>query len=444
MASDVADAAPRVDIPALVKNAALAALVAFVLALPLVGLQTADEGGGTLAIRTRFDWVAYGVVAVFVGRLLFGYWLALRRGRPRQSAPSAVNLFAAAVSRQSRIIGAIGLTFAIVLPFMPFSSLRLVDLATTVLIYVMLGWGLNVVVGLAGLLDLGYVAFYAVGAYSFALFAQWFNLTFWEALPIAGALSASFGIILGFPVLRLRGDYLAIVTLGFGEIIRIILTNWSDVTGGPNGINGIPRPSFFGMPFQNPELAPEGVTTFSQFVGIEFNPAHRVTFLYFVILVLALVTNLFTLRLRKLPIGRAWEALREDEIACRALGLNPRNIKLSAFAIGAMLGGFAGSFFATRQGFISPESFSFIESAIILAIVVLGGMGSQLGVVLAAIVLVTLPEFGRDLAQFRMLIFGMAMIAIMIWRPRGLLAHREPSIRLHAKGSGEVGQGQAR
>jgi branched-chain amino acid transport system permease protein len=325
---------------------------------------------------------------------------------------------------------------------MPFSSGYLVDLGTTVLIYVMLGWGLNVVVGLAGLLDLGYVAFYAVGAYSFALFAQWFHLTFWEALPIAGTLAASFGIILGFPVLRLRGDYLAIVTLGFGEIIRIILTNWSDVTGGPNGVNGIPRPSFFGMPFLNPDTASDDITTFSKFFNIEYSPVQRVIFLYYVILVLALITNAFTLRLRKLPIGRAWEALREDEIACRALGLNPRNIKLSAFAIGAMLGGFAGCFFATRQGFISPESFTFIESAIVLAIVVLGGMGSQLGVVLAATTLVMLSEFGRwfngvplleDVGRFRMLIFGAAMIAIMIWRPRGLLAHREPSIRLHGK-----------
>jgi branched-chain amino acid transport system permease protein len=298
----------------------------------------------------------------------------------------------------------------------------------------MLGWGLNVVVGLAGLLDLGYVAFYAVGAYSFALFAHWFGLTFWQALPIAGLLAASFGIVLGFPVLRLRGDYLAIVTLGFGEMIRIILLNWSQVTGGPNGVSGIPRPSFFGMPFQ--AHAPEGVVTFHQAFGLEFSPAQRMIFLYFVILALALVTNLFTLRLRRLPIGRAWEALREDEIACRALGIDPTSVKLSAFAIGAMLGGFAGAFFATRQGFISPESFTFQESATILAIVVLGGMGSQMGVVLAAIVLVTLPELGRVFAEFRMLIFGAAMVGIMVWRPRGLLAQRAPSIRLGDAGAG--------
>ena len=170
--------------------------------------------------------------------------------------------------------------------------------------------------------------------------------------------------------------------------------------------------------------------TFADLFGIEFSPDHRVIFLYYVILVLALITNFFTLRIRRLPVGRAWEALREDEIACRALGINPTNVKLSAFAIGAMFGGFAGCFFATRQGFISPESFTFIESATILAIVVLGGMGSQLGVVLAALVLVTLPEFGRAFAEFRMLVFGAAMVAIMVWRPRGLLSHREPSLLL--------------
>jgi branched-chain amino acid transport system permease protein len=255
------------------------------------------------------------------------------------------------------------------------------------------------------------------------------GLTFWQALPFSGLMAASFGIILGFPVLRLRGDYLAIVTLGFGEIIRIVLLNWSPVTGGPNGISEIPRPSFFGLPFAR--TASDGATTFHQFFGLEFSPDHRVIFLYFVILGMALATNLFTLRIRQLPIGRAWEALREDEAACRALGINPTTVKLSAFAIGAMFGGLAGCFFATRQGFISPESFTFIESATILAIVVLGGMGSQTGVVLAAILLVTLPELGRVFAEFRMLVFGAAMVAIMVWRPRGLLSRREPSLRLH-------------
>jgi branched-chain amino acid transport system permease protein len=292
----------------------------------------------------------------------------------------------------------------------------------------MLGWGLNIVVGLAGLLDLGYVAFYAVGAYSYALLATNFGFSFWICLPLAGGFAALFGILLGFPVLRLRGDYLAIVTLGFGEIIRIVLLNWQSLTNGPNGISSIPRPSFFGLAFTaNP---PEGTKAFHEFFGLNYTTEHRVIFLYLLILALALLTNFFTLRIRKLPIGRAWEALREDEIACRALGINPTNTKLSAFAIGAMFGGFAGSFFATRQGFISPESFSFIESAIILAIVVLGGMGSQVGVVLAALVLVGVPEWFREFQQYRMLAFGSAMVLIMLWRPRGLLSHREPTIKL--------------
>ena len=247
----------------------------------------------------------------------------------------------------------------------------------------MLGWGLNIVVGLAGLLDLGYVAFYAVGAYTYALLAAVLRSELLGRLPLAGALAATFGVLLGFPVLRLRGDYLAIVTLGFGEIIRIILINWTDVTGGPNGISSIPRPTFFGLPFTASRRRRDRSTSSSASTS---RSLHRIIFLYYLILTLALLTNLFTLRIRRLPIGRAWEALREDEIACRALGINPTNIKLSAFAIGAMFAGFAGSFFATRQGFISPESFTFIESAIILAIVVLGGMGSQIGVVIAAAV----------------------------------------------------------
>jgi branched-chain amino acid transport system permease protein len=429
-AENLARSAP--DWAAYLKDAGLAGLVAALLALPLMGLQTYDIGGGALGIRTHFDWVAIAAAAVVAGRLALRLWPRRhRRGDRRGDAGSA--RLAGWVNRRLFAITLAGIALAVALPFLPFSSRYLIDLGTTVLIYVMLGWGLNVVVGLAGLLDLGYVAFYAVGAYTFALLARDFGFTFWEALPFSGLVAAGFGVILGFPVLRLRGDYLAIVTLGFGEIIRIVLLNWSPVTGGPNGISDIPRPSFLGLPFAR--SAPEGVTTFHQFFGLEFSPDQRVIFIYFVILTLALVTNLFTLRLRRLPIGRAWEALREDEVACRALGINPTNVKLSAFGIGAMLGGFAGCFFATRQGFISPESFAFTESATILAIVVLGGMGSQMGVVLAAILLVTLPEFGRAFAEFRMLIFGAAMVAIMVWRPRGLLAHREPSLRLGARPS---------
>ena len=413
----------RPGLSAAVKDAGLTAAVAFVLALPLVGFRATDVGGG-LIVETRFGWVAVATVAVFAGRLL----LTLLRGTARWGnvAHKRFARFGALAQIALRRLGLVGLAFAILLPFLPFADRYWIDLGTTVLIYIMLGWGLNIVVGLAGLLDLGYVAFYAVGAYSFALFALWFDLSFWVALPIAGVLAASVGVLLGFPVLRLRGDYLAIVTLGFGEIIRIILINWYDVTNGPNGISNIPRPSFFGLEFTR------GAGGFADFFGLAYSPLHRIIFLYYLILALALLTNLFTLRIRKLPIGRAWEALREDEIACRALGINPTNTKLSAFAIGAMFAGFAGSFFGARQGFISPESFTFLESALILAIVVLGGMGSQAGVVIAALFLILLPEIGREFAEFRMLLFGAGMVLIMIWRPRGLLAHREPTISLPA------------
>jgi branched-chain amino acid transport system permease protein len=276
-----------------------------------------------------------------------------------------------------------------------------------------------------------------VGAYSYALLATHFGWSFWACLPLAGLFAALAGILLGFPVLRLRGDYLAIVTLGFGEIIRLILLNWYAVTNGPNGISRIPRPTFFGLEFTRRSEA--GMPAFHEFFNLSYSGEHRVIFLYFLILCLALITNAFTQRIRKLPVGRAWEALREDEIACRSLGINPTNTKLTAFGLGAMFGGFAGAFFATRQGFVSPESFSFIESAIILAIVVLGGMGSQIGVVLAAVLLIVLPELGRVLAQFRMLVFGGAMVAIMVWRPSGLLAYREPTLRLHGKARGVGG-----
>jgi len=288
----------------------------------------------------------------------------------------------------------------------------------------MLGWGLNVVVGLAGLLDLGYVAFYAVGAYSYALLATSLGLSFWEGLPLAGILAALWGVMLGFPVLRLRGDYLAIVTLAFGEIIRLVIVNWQSLTGGPNGVSGIPRPTLFGIALTP---ADDGLAAK---LGIPFSPTHRIVFLFYLILALALLTNWVTIRLRRLPIGRAWEALREDEVACRALGINTTTTKLTAFATGAMFGGFAGAFFATRQGFISPESFTFQESALVLAIVVLGGMGSQLGVALAALAMIGGFELFRGFEQYRMLVFGLVMVLLMIWRPRGLIGHRAPTVYL--------------
>jgi branched-chain amino acid transport system permease protein len=319
------------------------------------------------------------------------------------------------------------LVIALILPLLVVGPQQryAMDTAIQVLTYIMLGWGLNIVVGLAGLLDLGYVAFYAVGAYTFALLGTTFGWSFWVCLPLAGMFAALWGIILGFPVLRLRGDYLAIVTLAFGEIIRIVLLNWYSLTNGPNGISRIPRPTFFGLSFDR-----TAEPSFHGFFGLEFDGVYRIIFMYYLILMLALLVNFATNRLRRLPLGRAWEALREDEIACRSLGINTTTTKLSAFAIGAMFAGFAGSFFATRQGFISPESFTFHESALVLAIVVLGGLGSQIGIVIAAMVLIGSGELFRDLEEYRMLIFGASMMAIMIGRPRGLVSSRTPSVAL--------------
>ncbi len=426
------------------RDAGWVAFVGLILGIPLIGLTTVDVGG-RLGVETRFGLLAAAVAAVFAGRLLLRW--AIDQARNRKQARDRASTATAAdrahgAQRVVNVLGWVALGASIALPIVFSDNRYVVDTATTVLIYVMLGWGLNVVVGLAGLLDLGYVAFYAVGAYSYALLSTQFGWSFWEALPVSGAMAATFGILLGYPILRLRGDYLAIVTLGFGEIIRIILVNWTEFSGGPNGISSIPRPSFFGLEFTR--SAPEGSQTFASFFGLEFSAMHRLIFLYYLILVLALLTHAFVSRLRKLPVGRAWEALREDEIACKAMGMNTTNIKLSAFAIGAMLGGFAGVFFAARQGFISPESFTFTESAIILAIVVLGGMGSQMGVVLAATLLVLIPEFGRNFAEYRMLLFGLAMVLIMVWRPGGLLAHREPTVRLNALGKAAATKEAAR
>ena len=218
------------------------------------------------------------------------------------------------------------------------------------------------------------------------------------------------------------------MTLGFGEIIRLFLRNLTDITGGPNGISNIPKPTFFGLSFDR--TAAEGMHTFHEYFGIAYNPGSKVVFLYLVAQLLALAALFVINRLLRMPIGRAWEALREDEIACRALGLNPTIIKLSAFTLGAAFAGFAGSFFAARQGLVTPESFTFIESAIILAIVVLGGMGSQLGVILAAIVMILLPEMMREFSEYRMLMFGAMMVLMMIWRPQGLLPMQRPHMEL--------------
>ncbi|MBV5270228.1 MAG: high-affinity branched-chain amino acid ABC transporter permease LivM [Afipia sp.] len=399
----------------ILKKSLISALVALVLFSLMIGIRTEAGPEGQLIYWTRFGDLAALVAAVFFGSIiveLLRQWIG-----PSKTISLLPESASSTLATLRRFLAPALLVFTLLVPVIFYDQRYILDLGILVLTYVMLGWGLNVVVGLAGLLDLGYVAFYAVGAYSYALLATTFGLSFWVCLPLAGILAAFWGVLLGFPVLRLRGDYLAIVTLAFGEIIRLILLNWQHVTGGPNGITGIPRPSFFGIPLTNTD---DGLAAM---LGIEF-------FLFYLILALALLTNWVTIRLRRLPIGRAWEALREDEVACRSLGINTTTTKLTAFATGAMFGGFAGAFFATRQGFISPESFTFQESALVLAIVVLGGMGSQLGVALAALAMIGGFELFRGLEQFRMLVFGGAMVLLMIWRPRGLIGHRAPSVYL--------------
>ncbi len=416
-------------------------LLALGLSFPILALRTDQNMSNELVLGQRWGYVAIAVALAFGARL--AYLLAPSRPAPRLHRAAAETEHDSQLTRVLTIIGAallVAYPFVVILLAGRTGAIKWIDnFAIQILIYVMLGWGLNIVVGLAGLLDLGYVAFYAIGAYAFALLATHYDLGFWVCLPIAGILAAFWGMLLGFPVLRLRGDYLAIVTLAFGEIIRLVAINWVDLTRGYAGISGVPRPTFFGLPFEDSD---EG---FAAFFGLEFATVHRTIFLFYVILALAALTNWVTLRLRRLPVGRAWEALREDETACRSLGINTTNTKLTAFALGAMFGGLAGAFYVTSrgQGFVTPESFTFMESALILSIVVLGGLGSQLGVAIAAVVLIGGTEllreldwmkeiFGRDFepTHYRMLLFGLAMVLVMIWRPRGVISTRVPSIFL--------------
>ncbi|MBB3149315.1 branched-chain amino acid transport system permease protein [Phyllobacterium trifolii] len=436
-----------------VKEGLLAGALAFGLFFLIVGFRTDQNIRNELVLNQRWGLLAIFVLVAGIGRfLLTAYitpWSEARSKNKRAAVEKEQSAFRKSFPK-------IGLGLLLIYPFLVIlilwayngsimgglqGSLKYVDnFGIQILIYVMLAWGLNIVVGLAGLLDLGYVAFYAVGAYSYALLSTHFGLSFWLLLPMAGIFAALWGIMLGFPVLRLRGDYLAIVTLAFGEIIRLVLINWTVVTKGTFGISGIAKATLFGIPFT------PGPTGFAALLGLPNSGVYYKIFLYYLILLLALLTAWVTIRLRRMPIGRAWEALREDEIACRSLGINTTTTKLTAFATGAMFGGFAGSFFAARQGFVSPESFVFLESAIILAIVVLGGMGSLVGIAIAAAVMIGGTEllreleflkriFGPDFTPelYRMLLFGLAMIVVMVWKPRGFVGNREPSAFLHKR-----------
>ncbi|MGE3230442.1 MAG: DUF3382 domain-containing protein [Hyphomicrobium sp.] len=422
---------------AVVKRALLVGLITFGLAFPIVALRTDVDFSNHTVLTERWP-TAFGLAGLaLLGALVLGFLRPALIARPAAKAAEP----AAPPHPFLDYLPRLGLVLLVAFPFIAMGIaaaggpgvLKVMDnYGIQILIYVLLGWGLNITVGLAGLLDLGYVAFYAVGAYSSALLAKTWGFSFWIALPLAGILAAFWGLLVGLPVLRLRGDYLAIVTLAFAEIVRLVLINWVPVTGGYAGISSIPKPSVLGYSLGS---EPTGLAAT---LGLP-----RLTFMYYLLLALALFTYWAAMRLRTLPIGRAWEAMREDEIACRSLGINTVNTKLSALAAGAFFGGLAGAFFASHQGFISPKSFEFMESAIIVAIVVLGGLGSMVGVAIAAIVMIGGTELLRELdllkavfgpdfdaAQFRMLLFGLAMVVLMVWRPKGLIANREPTVRL--------------
>ena len=360
-------------------------------------------------IYKRVEWRWENMLLVGIGSFFFSFiWRYLLRrkemGRKKKLAEEAGvrHSLWQRITEDRRIFLlalAVVLAFTVAYPFV--FSMYQTNIMISALIYIMLGLGINIVVGLAGLLDLGYVAFYAVGAYSYALLNYHFGLNFWIALPIGAAAGAFFGILLGYPVLRLRGDYLAIVTLGFGEIIRLILENWNAFSFGPSGIANIPRPWFF---------------------GIKMSLEQSSIFIYFLLIALVIFTIFVVNRLKNSRIGRAWIAMREDEVACQAMGIDRTKTKLTAFALGATWAGMAGVMFAAKTTFINPASFTIWESINVLCIVVLGGMGSILGVIFGALALILLPEYLRAFSEYRMLLFGFILVAMMVFRPGGIIS----------------------
>ena len=355
-------------------------------------------------IRYRWENAAYVAIVTFTVYLVMSFFKSrkLRVTADKKEVNKSRNIIHSILNnkKQLAVLSFVILVIAIVFPQV-FSTYQ-TNVMTTALMYVVLGLGLNIVVGMAGLLDLGFVAFYAVGAYSYALLNYHFGLGFWVVLPIGGALAAIFGIVLGFPVLRLRGDYLAIVTLGFGEIIRLILENWGEFSKGPSGVSNISRPGFFGM---------------------DLSLETSIMYMYYIMVVGVIVTIFIVNRLQDSRLGRAWIALREDDILPAAAPLITVATKLAAFSLGAFWAGLIGVVFAAKTTFINPASFTFLESAIILSIVVLGGMGSIIGVIIGAFILILMPEYLRALSEYRMLAFGGVMVAMMVFRPQGMIAN---------------------
>lgn len=423
----------KINLRTSIIEAIIAGLIALVIFGPIVGLVL--DG---YELRNNMS-VAFSFVAVVaVGRFFSSLYFQTNHGKMFLERFASARKVRVTVAKEKKIglrayimpaIAALAIAYPIIAYVSPetlsvFGGKYGITISILALIYVLLGLGLNIVVGLAGLLDLGYVAFYAIGAYSLTIGYAELGLGFWSVLIISPIIAACWGAVLGFPVLRMHGDYLAIVTLGFGEIIRLVLNNWISFTRGPNGMPA-PDVTFFNFLSFN-KGGKDGMPPFHEFFGLEYSSTYKFIFIYWILLLVVFLALYVNKRLVNMPVGRAWEALREDEIACRSLGLNHVLVKLSAFMIGASVGGTAGVFFASYQGFVNPSSFTFFESALIVAIVVLGGLGSTLGVTISAIVLTLLPELLREFADFRVLMFGILMILMMIWRPRGFVKPVRP------------------
>jgi branched-chain amino acid transport system permease protein len=380
-----------------IKKSFLASVWFMFLTFPIMVIKV-----NTVSDTVEWRWmnmVGVGVGAFFLS-MLWRYLLVKKEMGGKKEKTDKPGLVQRVLGERKFAVPALVILGIFTLVFPHLFSMYQTNIMISALIYVMLGLGLNIVVGLAGLLDLGYVAFFAVGAYSYALLNLHYGLTFWIALPLGGLLAGCFGLILGYPVLRLRGDYLAIVTLGFGEIIRLVLENWNEFSYGPSGIANIPKPPLF---------------------GLDLSLNQKTIYLFYILVALVIFTIFVINRLQDSRIGRAWIALKDDEIACQAMGINKANTKLRAFALGATWAGMGGVIFAAKTTFINPASFTIWESVIILCTVVLGGMGSILGVVSGALLLILLPEYLRDFGQFRMITFGTVLVLMMVFRPGGIV-----------------------
>lgn len=394
----------------------LAAVLGWILILlvPMVAAQISEQDQ-----HFYFDWMRLwklmAVAAVTGLAIVFG---SVLRDQKKARAGAAAPRASLSERIPPKAMWTIMAVVAVVFPFVGDNYAR--DVAINVLIYITLGLGLNMVVGLAGLLDLGYIAFYAVGAYTYALLNTHYGIPFWLSLPIGCIISAAAGAFIGYPTLKMRGDYLAIVTLGFGEIIRIVLNNWNELTEGPNGILGIKAPAIYYPMIKDGSLS----------LGV-FYMKHLVP-LYFVILIITVLVIIGVRRLDNSRIGRAWVALREDETAAELTGIHTTRYKLLAYVMGAIVAGLAGAFFAAKVRYVNPSSFIFIESALVLCIVVLGGMGSIPGIMLGAAAIIVLPEVFRDLEVYRMLAFGGAMTFMMVFRPEGFLPASRRKLELHS------------